>query len=201
MTKRLNSKYRICKSLNSTYKNLWGLKKKNSLNCLLKSKINKKRVSVFGKLLNVKKSLKSFYSNIRESSFKNYINFSVKSPAKTIDKFISILESRLDSVLYRGCFVKSFHEARQLINHNYVYINGVCTNVPDKKVYYGDVIELRKKLLNQKCFAEVLLTRSIPNYLEVDFKISTIIFLWDSNFKNVYYPIKTKYWTVNRFYK
>ena len=119
------------------------------------------------------------------------------------DKFISILESRLDSVLFRGCFAKSFHQARQLINHKCVFVNNECINSPDKKLYKGDIIELRKTSLdtNKDFFSDVLSSRSIPNHLEVDFTSFTIIFLWDNKFKKTYFPIKAKYWTVNRFYK
>lgn len=201
MTKRLNSKYSVCKSLSTEYKNLWGLNKKNSLNALLKLKDRKKRPSVYGKLLNIKRSLRFFYSNIKETSFKNYINYSVKSPSKTIDKFISILESRLDSVLFRSCLVKSFHEARQLINHKHVYINGVSSCLPDKKLYSGDLVQLKNVILDKKSFTDILTTRSIPNYLEIDFKNLTIVFLHDAKFKNAYYPVKAKYWTINRFYR
>ena len=130
MTKRLLSKYSVCKKLRNPYKNLWGLKKKESL----RSVINKKKKSTpFSRILDIKQSLKFFYSNVQENLFKSYITSSVKSPSKTLDKLVSIMESRLDSVIFRSCFVTSFHQARQLINHRFVTVNNFYVTNPKKK--------------------------------------------------------------------
>ncbi len=61
MTKRLNAKYSVCKKLKGTYKNLWGLHKKNSFRSVLNNK-KRKRITLFGKLLNIKQSYKFFYT-------------------------------------------------------------------------------------------------------------------------------------------
>lgn len=198
MSKRLKSKYSVCKKLNFVYKNIWGFEKKKFSRSLLVSK--RKRSSYFGKLLNIKQSLKLFYSNISEVSFKNYINFSTKSPAKTTDKLVSILESRLDASIFRSCFVSSFHEARQLINHKFVFVNGKCATLVDKKLYAGDVVEIKIKKSLNKNFSNVLLTRSLPFNLELDFKNKNFIFLWDTNLRNTYYPIKIDYSAISKYY-
>lgn len=198
MSKRLKSKYSVCKKLNFVYKNIWGFEKKNFSRSLLINK--RKKSSFFGKLLNIKQSLKFFYSNISESSFKNYISFSTKSPAKTIDKLVSILESRLDTSIFRSCFVSSFYEARQLINHKFVFVNGECVTLVDKKLYAGDLVEIRIQKNLNKNFYNVLLTRSLPSNLELDFKNKVFIFLWDTDLKNVYYPIKVDYSAISRYY-
>ena len=198
MSKRLKSKYSVCKKLNFVYKNIWGFEKKKFSRSLLINK--RKKSSFFGKLLNIKQSLKFFYSNISESSFKNYISFSTKSPAKTIDKLVSILESRLDTSIFRSCFVSSFYEARQLINHKFVFVNGECVTLVDKKLYAGDLVEIRIQKNLNKNFYNVLLTRSLPSNLELDFKNKVFIFLWDTDLKNVYYPIKVDYSAISRYY-
>jgi small subunit ribosomal protein S4 len=199
MTKRLSSKYSVCKKLKNPYKNLWGLKKKDSCRSILSRK--KKRSTPFGKLLDIKQSFKLFYSNIGEKSFKRVIKLSLRSRSKTLDKLTSIIESRLDSVIFRSCFVVSFQEARQLINHRYVTVNDVYVTSGNKKINKGDIIRINSYSMPKKIFSDTLSARSIPNYLELDLKNFTIVFLWDTNFKNTYYPIKTKYSNIIRYYR
>jgi small subunit ribosomal protein S4 len=199
MTKRLLSRYSVCKKLKNPYKNLWGLKKKDSCRSVLNRK--KKRSTPFGKLLDIKQSLKLFYPNLRENSFKRNIKLSLQSPSKTLDKLTSVVESRLDSVLFRSCFVTSFQEARQLVNHRFVIVNGVCITSANKKIHKGDVIVIKNRFITKDMFLAVITSRSIPNYLELDFKNLTIVFLWDTDFKNTYYPMKMKYSNITRYYK
>jgi small subunit ribosomal protein S4 len=175
MTKRLQSKYSVCKKLKSPYKNLWGVDKKK--NCRSITNIKKRRVSSFGKLLDIKQSLKFFYPNIGEHLFKKNIKYSIKSPSKTIDKLVSILESRLDSVLFRSCLVNSFHEARQLINHKYITVNNSLVNNPSRKLKKGDIIKLNLKKFDELNFLKLLSSRSIPNYIELDLNTLTIILM------------------------
>jgi small subunit ribosomal protein S4 len=197
MTKRLLSKYSVCKKLRNPYKNLWGLKKKESLRSVISKK---KKSTSFSRILDIKQSFKFFYSNVQENLFKKYITSSIKSPSKTMDKLVSIMESRLDSIIFRSCFVTSFHEARQLINHRFVTVNNFYVTNSNKKIKKGDVVKLNIKVPNKDIFSNVLICRSIPSYLELDFSNFTIVLLWDINFDNVYYPIKTKYSDISRYY-
>jgi len=199
MTKRLLSKYSVCKKLKNQYKNLWGLKKKDSCRSVLTKK--RKRPTQFGKLLDIKQSFKLFYSNLGENIFKRNIRLSLRSPSKTLDKLTSIIESRLDSVIFRSCFVVSFQEARQLINHRFITVNNICITSANKRINKGDIIKINNYCISKKVFLDVLITRSVPNYLELDLKNFTIVFLWDSNFKNTYYPIKMNYSNITRYYK
>lgn len=200
MTKRLLSKYSVCKKLKNSYNNLWGMESKDSCRSVLNKK-RKKRLTSFSRLLNIKQSLKFFYSNIGEKSFKNCIKSSIRSPSKTIDKLSSVLESRIDSIVFRSCLVTSFQEARQLINHRFVTVNGNYITSPGKRLSKGDVIRINLKFLNKEVFLKTLLSRSIPNFLELDINNLTIILLWDVNFKNTYYPIKEEYSDISRYYR
>jgi small subunit ribosomal protein S4 len=197
MTKRLLSKYSVCKKLRNPYINLWGLKKKESLRSVIS---RKKKSTSFSRILDIKQSFKFFYSNVQENLFKSYIRSSMRSPSKTVDKLVSIMESRLDSVIFRSCFVTSFHEARQLINHRFVTVNNSYVTNPKKKIKKGDIVKLNIKVLNKDIFSNILTCRSIPSYLELDFSNFTIVLLWDINFNNSYYPIKTKYSDISRYY-
>jgi small subunit ribosomal protein S4 len=199
MTKRLSSKYSVCRKLKNPYKNLWGLKKKDSCRSVLTKK--RKRPTPFGKLLNIKQSLKFFYSNLGENIFKRNIKISLQSPSKTLDKLASVIESRLDSVIFRSCFVVSFQEARQLINHRFVTVNNVCITSVNKKINKGDIIKIENCSISKKIFLDTLISRSIPNYLELDLKNLVIVFLWDTNFRNTYYPLKMKYSNITRYYR
>jgi small subunit ribosomal protein S4 len=199
MTKRLLSKYSVCKKLKSSYKNLWGLKKKDSCRSTLNKK--RKRSTPFGKLLDIKQSFKLFYSNLGENIFKRNIKLSLRSPSKTLDKLTSVIESRLDSIIFRSCFVVSFQEARQLINHRFVTVNNVCITSPNKRINKGDVIKIINYSIPKNKFLDILTSRSIPNYIELDLKNFGIVFLWDTNFRNTYYPVKTKYSNITRYYE
>ena len=199
MTKRILSKYSVCKKLKSRYKNLWGLKKKDTCRSVLSRR--KKRLTPFGKLLDIKQSLRLFYSNLGENSFKRNVKSSLQSPSKTLDKLTSLIESRLDSVIFRSCFVVSFQEARQLISHRFVTVNGIYTISPNKKINKGDIIIIKNYSISKTTFLNLITSRSIPNYLELDFKNFTIAFLWDTNFMNCYYPINTNYSNITRYYK
>ena len=199
MTKRISSKYSVCKKLKNPYKNLWGLKKKDLCRSVLNKK--RKRSTPFGRLLSVKQSLRLFYSNLSENVFKRNIKVSLQSPSKTLDKLASVIESRLDSIIFRSCFVVSFQEARQLINHRFVTVNNVCITSVNKRINKGDVVKIRNYYISKKIFLDTLTSRSIPNYLELDLKNFAIIFLWDTNFKNTYYPLKMKYSNITRYYR
>lgn len=199
MTKRLQSKYSVCKKLNSAYKNLWGLKNKDSLRSVRLKK--KKRTTSYGKILKIKQSLRLFYSNLKERCFRYYIKISVMSFSTTIDKLISIIESRLDAVLYRSCFVISFQEARQFINHGFVTVNSLKVTFCAKNITKGDIIKLNKRYLNKNNFSNSLYSRFFPGYLELDIVNFSIIFLWTVHLKNVYYPLKIKYFHLLRFFK
>ena len=176
-----------------------GNKKKDFCRSLISKK--KKRITPFSRLLNIKQSLKFFYCNIGENFFKRSIKSSIKSPSKTIDKLSSILESRVDTVMFRSCLANSFQEARQLINHGFVSVNGLIITAPNRKINKGDVIKIKTNSFNKDLFLRNVLSRSIPNYLELDLNNLTVILLWDVNFKNTYYPVKEKYVDISRYYK
>lgn len=199
MIKKTKSKYKSIRNLTGIYKNLWGNNKKDFYRSALILK--RKKLSSFGKVLLIKQSLKLFYSNIKERCFKCYLNSAVKSPSKTMDKFISILESRLDTILFRSLFAFSFFEARQLITHGLVYVNKRIVFMPKKKIYFGDYVYVHKTLSSYDLFKFFVLVRSLPNYLEINYRCFTIAFLWRNNLSNTYYPVNTKYSLLTRFYK
>jgi ribosomal protein S4 len=201
MTKRQKSKYGVCKKIKNEYKNLWGLKNKNSFRSLSRKRVNKKfkRTTRFSKLLNIKQSLKSFYPNISESTFKNLVRRSIDSSSKIIHKLTSATESRIDSILFRSCLVTSFFQARQLINHKFVLVNNIIISNHSQIINKGDIISFNTSNFNFSYFTKILSSRSIPNFIEIDFKNLAIVFLWDPKF--AYYPVYTRHKYLYRYYK
>jgi len=209
MTNRLKSKFRICKKLNRNYNNIWGLPKGDSLRSVKIEKKRKKKPSLYGKLLSVKQSFRFFYRNLQEKSFKRILKKSVNSPLTTLDRFVSFLESRLDVVLFRSCFVSSMYNARQLVNHGSVRVNGKVVRNPGTNLNQLDIIEVDENLLGYQTKIESIRdgvkknfpSRFLPSYLEIDYKTLSIVFLWDPNYKSAYYPIKANYNIIQRFYR
>jgi small subunit ribosomal protein S4 len=172
MTKRLNSKFRVCKKLKGIQKNLWGIEKASKFRSvkILKSNLllvnqKLKGLSTFKKLLNTKQCLKNFYCNIQEKPFQVLIRKALRSKAKTIDKLVSLLESRLDVVLYRAGFVNSLHMARQLINHGFILINSkqiLCSIIILKS---GNIITLNdKNMVFKKQLLNILKISKLKQY-------------------------------------
>ncbi len=207
MTKRFKSKFRICKKLNKSYNNVWGIPKGDFLRCVRAEK--KKKLSVYGRLLNVKQSLKLFYCNMSERCFKRNLKKSVQSPLTTLDRFVSFLESRLDVVLFRSCLSPSLHKSRQMISHGLIKLDGKTITNPGIKVNQLQLIEINKDFLIKKLGLDSSLitletnfvSRFLPTHLEIDYKTLSIIFLWDPSYKDSYYPIKENYEVIQRFYK
>lgn len=206
MTRRLNSKFSICKKIKKKYKNVWGSNKGLSLRCTQNIQKKRKGLSNFGRLLNIKQCLKTFYCNLSEKTFRKFLKKSIKSSLNTLDKFISLIEMRLDVILFRASFVPSLYKARQLINHGMIIVNSKTVFDINKKIKPYDLIEFRPK--NKDLFDQISLdlktninTRSFSSHLEIDFKTMRIIVLWQPKASNVYYPIKADYSTFYRLYK
>ncbi|YP_001874786.1 ribosomal protein S4 (mitochondrion) [Hemiselmis andersenii] len=151
MTKRLNSKFKVCKNIKGNRKNLWAVVRAITFRSIrilkpdsisVKQKLN--RISSFGKYLNGKQNLIKFYCNISEKLFQSLLQQAEKSKPKTIDKLISLLESRLDVVLYRSGFVNSLHMARQLINHGFICINSKTVYNLNITLKSGDIVEIKR---------------------------------------------------------
>lgn len=103
-------------------------------------KINKK-ISEYAKQLREKQKAKATYG-IRENSFKNYYLKSSKSKQSTGEKLLEYLETRLDNVIYLASLVASHRQAKQIISHKKVLVNGKRVNISSYKVKARDIIEI-----------------------------------------------------------
>lgn len=103
-----------------------------------------RRVSTFGKQLREKQKAKRMYG-IFEKQFKSYVNKALGVKGNTGDKLLSLLETRLDNVVYRLNFAPTRPAARQLVSHNHVYVNKERINIPSYQVKVGDIVTLSAK--------------------------------------------------------
>ena len=89
----------------------------------------------------------------------------------TGENLMVMLESRLDSVVFRMGFARTRREARQVVDHKHVLVNGKCVNIPSYLCKAGDVIEIREKsrsLQRYKDIMEVTAGRLVPEWIDVD---------------------------------
>jgi small subunit ribosomal protein S4 len=130
------------------------------------------RLSDYGKQLREKQKVRHIYG-VLERQFRNTYAEASRSKGVTGERLLQILESRLDSVAYRMGFGASRTEARQIVRHNGITVNGKRVNVPSYNVRPGDVIEVAAKAKEQlriKAAAEATGSRGIPEWIEVDSK-------------------------------
>ncbi len=102
------------------------------------------KVSEYGIQLREKQKIKRQYG-LLETQFRNYFEKANKSKGITGDNLVKILESRLDNVVYRIGFASSRKQARQLIRHRHVIVNGISVDIPSYMLSAGDIIQIKDK--------------------------------------------------------
>ncbi len=130
------------------------------------------RLSDYGKQLREKQKTRRTYG-VLEGQFRRLYAEATRSKGVTGERLLQLLETRLDNVAYRMGFGASRSEARQVVRHNGVTVNGKRVNIPSYQVRPGDVIEVSQKAkaqLRVKAAAEAAESRGVPEWLEVDAK-------------------------------
>jgi len=128
------------------------------------------RTSDFGLQLREKQKLKRMYG-VLEKQFRKYFEEAERRRAPTGETLIQLLESRLDNVVYRMGFGSTRAEARQLVNHRAIEINGRTADIASMLVGAGDVVSVREKARNQiriKESLELATGNGLPQWVEVD---------------------------------
>ena len=129
-----------------------------------------KKMSEYGLQLREKQKAKFIYG-VLEKTFRNYYEKADRMRGLTGPNLMTMLESRLDNVVFRLGFARTRREARQIVDHKFVLVNGKQVNIPSYLVKAGDVIEIREKskgLQRMKDIIEVTGGRLVPDWLEVD---------------------------------
>ncbi len=112
-----------------------------------------KKLSNYGKQLLEKQKIRSYYG-VLEKQFLRYVKKAMKSKERTGDVLLRSLECRLDNIAYRIGFANSIRQARQMVNHGHILVNGSKVNIPSYEVKTGDVITLREKYRKNDEFAD-----------------------------------------------
>jgi len=132
----------------------------------------KTRLSDYALQLAEKQKLKRMYG-VLERQFRNYYLKATSSKGATGLNLVHFLEARLDNVVYRMGFASTRAEARQLVGHKSVEVNGKPVNIPSYQVAVGDVVSIREKSRNQTRIASSLQLASqagFPEWLDIDEK-------------------------------
>ena len=132
-------------------------------------RVNRK-MSEYGLQLREKQKAKFIYG-VLEKPFHNYYDKADRMPGQTGANLMILLESRLDNVVFRMGFARTRKEARQIVDHKHVLVNGKCVNIPSYLVKAGDQIEIREKSKGSeryKGILEVTGGRLVPEWIDVD---------------------------------
>ena len=129
-----------------------------------------RKVSEYGLQLREKQKAKFIYG-VLEKPFRNYYKKAEKMPGMTGTNLMVMLETRLDNVIFRLGFARTRKEARQIVDHKHVLVNGKCVNIPSYMVKAGDVVEIKEKAKGSQRYKDILEVtggRLVPEWLESD---------------------------------
>ncbi len=192
MTKRINAKHKVDRRLKV---NLWG-RPKSPFNTRgyppgQHGQGRKGKPTDYGIQLNAKQKLKSYYGNINERQFRNVYRKAMKKRGDTTENLVGLLESRLDTVIYRAKLAPTVFSARQLINHGHFRVNKKKVNISSYVVRENDLIEVKDKSKTLTIIEGCLSSkeRDVPEYIQSDIKNKTAKLVRVPKFAEVPYPV------------
>jgi small subunit ribosomal protein S4 len=202
MSKRLQSKFKIERRLGA---NLSG-RAKSSFNKRNygpgQHGAERKKLTDYGTQLHAKQKFKGVYGNISEKQLRKYYAEAIRRKGDSSENLVGILETRLDSVVYRLKFVNSVYAARQFVNHGHVTVNGKRVNIPSYLVKPGDEIAVRSKAKEMAIVIEALAAtdRNVPDYMTLDEKEMKGTFIRVPSFSEIPYATQMEPNLVIEFY-
>lgn len=134
------------------------------------------KVSEYGLQLRTKQKAKRIYG-VLETQFRNYYEKAAHQKGITGENLLILLETRLDNVAYRAGLGRSRTEARQIVRHNHIQVNGKKVNIPSYQMKVGDVITVKEKsqsLAGIKTIIETTASRAIPQWMDSDLENFTV---------------------------
>lgn len=143
-----------------------GIDKKSNRNL---NRSNRK-MSEYGLQLREKQKAKFIYG-VLEKPFRNYYKKAQKKPGQTGENLMVMLETRLDNVIFRMGFARTRKEARQIVDHKHVLVNGKQVNIPSYLIKVGDVIEIKENCKGSQRYKDIIEVtggRTVPAWVEVD---------------------------------
>lgn len=129
-----------------------------------------RKVSEYGLQLREKQKAKFIYG-VLEKPFRNYYEKADRMKGMTGENLMVMLESRLDNVVFRLGFARTRKEARQIVDHKHVLVNGKQVNIPSYLVKAGDTVEIKEKCKGSQRYKDILEVtggRLVPEWLEAD---------------------------------
>ncbi len=129
-----------------------------------------RKVSEYGLQLREKQKAKFIYG-VLEKPFRNYFKKADQKAGMTGENLMTMLESRLDNVVFRMGLARTRKEARQIVDHKHVLVNGKIVNIPSYLVSAGDVIEIKEKAKSSQRYKDILSVtagRLVPEWIEAD---------------------------------
>ena len=191
MTKRINAKHKADRRLKV---NLWG-RPKSPFNTRSyppgqHGQSRKGKPTDYGIQLNAKQKLKSYYGNINERQFRNVYRKAMKKRGDTTENLVGLLETRLDTVIYRAKLAPTVFSARQLINHGHFRVNKKKVNISSYVVKENDLIEVKDKSKTLTIIEGCLSSkeRDVPEYIQSDSKNKTAKLVRVPKFAEIPYP-------------
>ena len=133
-------------------------------------KRSSRKVSEYGLQLREKQKAKFIYG-VLEKPFRNYYKKADRMSGQTGENLMAMLEQRLDNVVFRMGFARTRREARQIVDHKHVLVNGKQVNIPSYLVKAGDVIEIKEKCKSSQRYKDIVEAtggRLVPEWLESD---------------------------------
>ena len=165
MARNMQPVLKRCKTLGIS-PTVMGIDKSSNRN----PKESRRKRSEYGLQLNEKQKVKFIYG-VLEKQFHKYYLMATKKDGITGEMLLQILESRLDNVIYRMCLANTRREARQIVNHGHVLVNGKKVDIPSYLVKPGDVVTLKEKSKNSdwiKDNVEKNSSRIVPHWIDMD---------------------------------
>ena len=129
-----------------------------------------RKVSEYGLQLREKQKAKFIYG-VLEKPFRNYYKKADRMQGQTGANLMTILECRLDNVVFRMGLARTRKEARQIVDHKHVLVNGKQVNIPSYLVKAGDVVEIKEKCKGSQRYKDILEVtggRLVPEWIEAD---------------------------------
>lgn len=193
MTKIVSSKYKASRRLGVS---LWGDSKdafntrnyrpgQHGQNTMIKT-------SDYGLHLKAKQRLKCHYGRINEKQFRNIFALAQTMKGNTGENFIGLLESRLDTVVYRMNIVSTIFAARQLVSHGHIKVNGRKADIASMRLKEGDVVELKDSTKQMAVVLESVSKQgqTAPGYLSFDVTSLSGKFVRVPGISDVPYPFE-----------
>ena len=129
-----------------------------------------RKVSEYGLQLRDKQKAKFIYG-VLEKPFRNYYKKADQMKGLTGLNLMTILESRIDNVIFRLGFARTRKEARQIVGHKHVLVNGKCVNIPSYRIKAGDVVEIKENKKTMQRYKDIVEATGgvlVPAWLDAD---------------------------------